>query len=115
MQNNYKYHAPWDRLKTVVLGTFYDVDFFSTIKNDVIRSGLSRIAEETNEDLDNFQSVLKDFGCDVIRPKLNPDDRIDRYIDDGKVNFINPFHRIRTVPRPPLQVRDCSLVVDDKL
>ena len=98
-----------------MLGTFYDVDFFSTIKNDVIRSGLSRIAEETNEDLDNFHSVLKDFGCDVIRPKLNPDDRIDRYIDDGKVNFINPFQRIRTVPRPPLQVRDCSLVVDDKL
>ena len=115
MKNRYKYHAPWDTLKTVVLGTFYDVDFFSSIKNDAIRSGLSRIAEETNEDLDNFHSVLKDFGCDVIRPKLNTDDRIDRYIDDGKVNFINPFHRIRTVPRPPLQVRDCSLVVDDKL
>lgn len=111
----YKYHAPWDKLKTVVLGTFYDADFFSSVKNDTIRSGLSKIAEETNEDLVNFEQVLKDFGCHVIRPKLNPDDRIERYIDDGKVNYINPFHRIRTVPRPPLQVRDCSLVVDDKL
>ena len=111
----YKYHAPWDKLKTVVLGTFYDVDFFSSVKNDTIRTGLSKIAEETNEDLANFEQVLKDFGCHVIRPKLNPDDRIERYIDDGKVNYINPFHRIRTVPRPPLQVRDCSLVVDDKL
>jgi len=111
----YKYHAPWDKLKTVVLGTFYDADFFSSVKNDTIRSGLSKIAEETNEDLANFEQVLKDFGCHVIRPKLNPDDRIERYIDDGKVNYINPFHRIRTVPRPPLQVRDCSLVVDDKL
>ena len=111
----YKYHAPWDKLKTVVLGTFYNADFFSSVKNDTIRSGLSKIAEETNEDLVNFEQVLKDFGCHVIRPKLNPDDRIERYIDDGKVNYINPFHRIRTVPRPPLQVRDCSLVVDDKL
>ena len=111
----YKYHAPWDKLKTVVLGTFYDVDFFSSVKNDTIRSGLSKIAEETNEDLANFEQVLKDFGCHVIRPKLNPDDRIERYIDDGKVNYINPFHRIRTVPRPPLQVRDSSLVVNDKL
>ena len=111
----YKYHAPWDKLKTVVLGTFYDADFFSSVKNDTIRSGLSKIAEETNEDLVNFEQVLKDFGCHVIRPKLNPDDRIERYIDDGKVNYINAFHRIRTVPRPPLQVRDCSLVVDDKL
>ena len=111
----YKYHAPWDKLKTVVLGTFYDADFFSSVKNDTIRSGLSKIAEETNEDLANFEQVLKDFGCHVIRPKLNPDDRIERYIDDGKVNYINPFHRVRTVPRPPLQVRDCSLVVDDKL
>ena len=111
----YKYHAPWDKLKTVVLGTFYDVDFFSSVKNDTIRTGLSKIAEETNEDLANYEQVLKDFGCHVIRPKLNPDDRIERYIDDGKVNYINPFHRIRTVPRPPLQVRDCSLVVDDKL
>ena len=111
----YKYHAPWDKLKTVVLGTFYNADFFSSVKNDTIRSGLSKIAEETNEDLVKFEQVLKDFGCHVIRPKLNPDDRIERYIDDGKVNYINPFHRIRTVPRPPLQVRDCSLVVDDKL
>ena len=111
----YKYHAPWDKLKTVVLGTFYDVDFFSSVKNDTIRTGLSKIAEETNEDLANYEQVLKDFGCHVIRPKLNPDDRIERYIDDGKVNYINAFHRIRTVPRPPLQVRDCSLVVDDKL
>ncbi len=115
MKGRYKYHAPWDTLKTVVLGTFYDVNFFSTIKNDTIRSNLCRIAEETNEDLENFQSVLKEFGCDVIRPKLNPDDRIERYISDGKVNYINPFGRVRTVPRPPLQVRDCSLVVDDKL
>tara|TARA_B100001113_G_scaffold312063_1_gene276282 strand:- start:98 stop:1381 length:1284 start_codon:yes stop_codon:yes gene_type:complete len=111
----YKYFAPWDKLKTVVLGSFYDVEFFSTIKNDFIRSSLSKIAEETNEDLENYQNVLKDFGCEVLRPKLNPNDRIDRYIDDGKVNYINPFGRVRTVPRPPLQTRDSCLVVKDKL
>lgn len=113
--NKYKYHAPWDKLKTVLLGSFYDVKFFSTIKNDFIRSSLSKIAEETNEDLANFEKILKDFGCEVLRPNLNNDDHIDRYINNGEVNYINPFGRIRTVPRPPLQPRDCSLVVDNKL
>ena len=113
--SKFKYYAPWDTLKKVMLGTYYDAEFFSTVKDDFIRSSLCRIADETNEDLQNFEKVLKDFGCDVVRPKLDTSDRIDRYIEDGNVNYINPFSRVRAVPRPPLQVRDSCLVVGEKL
>ena len=115
IENKYKFWSPWDKLKSVMLGNFYDPHFFSTIQNDFIRHSLSKIAEETLEDLEYFEKVLKDFGCNVIRPKLNHNDTIDRYIEDGKVNYINPFNRVRTVPRSPLQPRDCALVINDKL
>ena len=113
--NKYNYWAPWHKLKTTILGKFYSPEFFENVENDLIRSNLQRIAEETEEDLLNYKSVLESAGVRVIRPYLDPNDRIERYLQDGMVNNINPFGRVRTVPRAPLQPRDFALVINGKL
>lgn len=90
-----------------MLGDCYSPEFFREIKNKKIKTALQRIADETQEDLEGYQQVLKDFGCTVLRPKLNPDDSIMNYTDyDGKLTLI---------PRSPLQPRDCQLVIGDSL
>ena len=115
MQGKYNQWSPWGKLKTCMLGSFYPPEFFNAIEEDSIRTCMQRISEETLEDLENFHKVLLDFGVDVHRTQTNPNDSIDRYIIDGEVNYINPFNRVRTVPRPPLQCRDSARVIGDKL
>jgi len=106
--NKYNVWNKWDKLKTVVLGNHYDSGFFKDIKNLKIRSALQRIADETQEDLDYYETVLKDFGCRVIRPELDRNDSI--------INYINTdTNAIAGVPRSPLQVRDTQLVIGNHL
>lgn len=97
----------WDPLRTVMLGECYPPEFFNDIKNIKVKSALQRIANETQEDLEGYEKVLKDFGCDVIRPDMDKNDSIMNYTDhDGKLTLI---------PRSPLQPRDCQLVIGDSL
>jgi hypothetical protein len=107
MNNQYNIWNSWDPLQTVMVGNTYSSSFFREVKNSRIRSALSRIADETQEDLDNYEKVLKDFGCTVLRPYLDPNDSIMNYINDNDTSH--------QVPRPPLQVRDCQLVIGNEL
>ena len=104
--NQYNIHNKWSKLKTVILGNTYYPEFYRDIKNDRIRNALQRIAEESHKDLENYEQVLKDFGCKVLRPKLDPSDSIMNYMNESKLN---------NIPRAPLQPRDNQLVVDNKL
>jgi hypothetical protein len=104
---NYNVWNKWDKLQTVMLGDCYDPAFFREIKNTKVKSALQRIADQTQEDLEGFHSVLKDFGCTIIRPDVDKNDSILNYTDhDGKLTAI---------PRSPLQPRDCQLVIGDSL
>ncbi len=104
---NYNIWNKWDKLQTVMLGDCYDPTFFREIKNTKVKSALQRIADETQEDLEGFHSVLKDFGCTIIRPDVDKNDSILNYTDhDGKLTAI---------PRSPLQPRDSQLVIGDSL
>lgn len=110
MNGEYNIWNKWDPLKTVMLGDCYSAEFFKDIKNDRIRSALTQIADETQEDLAYYEQVLKDFGCEVIRPELDRSDSIMNYInDDGAVNGR------QGVPRSPLQPRDNQLVIGNEL
>ena len=104
---NYNVWNKWDKLQTVMLGDCYSPEFFGDIKNTKVKSALQRIANETQEDLEGFHSVLKDFGCTIIRPDVDKNDSILNYTDhDGKLTAI---------PRSPLQPRDCQAVIGDSL
>jgi len=90
-----------------MLGECYSPEFFNDIKNIKVKSALQRIANETQEDLEGYEKVLKDFGCDVIRPDMDKNDSIMNYTDhDGK---------LMSIPRSPLQPRDCQLVIGNSL
>lgn len=104
---NYNIWNKWDKLQTVMLGDCYGSEYFRDIKNTRIKSALQRIADETQEDLEGYEKVLKNFGCDVIRPDTNKTDSIMNYTDhDGK---------LMSIPRSPLQPRDCQLVIGNTL
>jgi hypothetical protein len=110
MNGEYNIWNKWDPLKTVMLGDCYGPEFFREVKNLKIKSALTKIADETKKDLDYFNTVLKDFGCNVIRPELDNNDSILNYIDEnGRVNGR------QGVPRSPLQPRDGQLVAGDTL
>lgn len=107
----YKYNAPWHPLKTVCLGKSYSPDFYKDIKNTKIKDILTRIAVETEEDYANIKNILTQLGVSVLRPHIK-DDNILNYVDvNGKIT-----HKISKsftlIPRPPMQPRDCQLIVD---
>lgn len=106
MNNQYNVWCKWHPLKTVVLGDCYPVSFYKDIKNEKIKSALTKITEETLEDLANFESVLKSFGCNVLRPTVDQNLSIMDFINDGK---------IKNIPRSPLQPRDAQFVLGNKL
>ena len=103
----YNIWCKWQPLKTVMLGSLYDVSFYDNIKNKRIKDALVKITEESQIELDYFEKVLKDFGCDVIRPILNKKMRIEQYSKNGEITGV--------IPRPPLQPRDAQLVIGDTL
>lgn len=108
--SKYNVWNKWGKLKTVVLGNNYNSDFFQDIKNSRIRSALQRIADETQEDLENYKKVLTDFGCNVLQPTMDHSDSI--------MNYVNEKGSIRGtqgVPRAPLQPRDGAFVAGNKL
>lgn len=106
MNNQYNVWNKWGKLETVLLGDVYKPEFYKDIKNTKIRDGLLKICEQTLEDLDYFESVLKDFGCEVIRPEIDPNENIMEHLKDGKFKY---------VPRPPLMPRDKQFVFGDTL
>ena len=90
-----------------MLGECYSPEFFNDIKNIKVKSALQRIASETQEDLEGYAKVLRDFGCDVIRPDMDKNNSIMNYTDhDGKLTLI---------PRSPLQPRDAQMVIGNDL
>lgn len=106
---NYKYNSwcKWHPLKTVMLGRSYGPEYFEDIKDSKIRDCLQRIAIETEEDFQNYEKVLTDFGCEVIRPDLDPTDSI--------MNNLNADGGYDSIIRPPAQPRDGQLVMGNEM
>ena len=110
MNNQYNVWNRWGSLRTVMLGQCYYPEFFRKIKNKRIKDTLMTIADETHQDLERFETLLKDFGCQVLRPKIDVNDDILNYVDvNGRIAGT------QGVPRSPLQPRDHQLVIGDKL
>jgi len=107
----------WDPLETVILGSCYTADFFREVANPKIRSAMSKICNETCEDLEHFENVLKDFGSTVIKPVIDPNDSVMNYVDDsGKVSITHFNHTGKDkIPYPPLQPRNHHIVIGNDI
>lgn len=111
MDNRYNVWNKWDKLKTVVLGDTYKPEFYKDIKDKTVKDILLKICDETLEDLDYFEKVLKDFGCKVLRPPMDPNDNLMNYVDpEGRISMTSGG-----VPKPPLFPRDHQFVLGSKL
>ena len=82
-----------------MLGNSYAPEIFTGLPT-AIESPLKRICEETLEDLDAFKTVLQDFGCKVIQPKV-----------DHSIRLVDDPRRYR---RAPLVPRDFQLILGNR-
>ena len=89
----YHLYNQTDRLKHVMLGTWFSPEHFDYIANNNVRKCLQTIAEEIHEDLENFVKVLEKHNVSVTRPLLSENTGI----------------------APPLMVRDTFHVIEDTL
>ena len=113
--SQYNFNAPWDPLRHVCVGVGYAPEFFEPIKNTFIRDSLQRIAAETESDYANLIATLQQFDIAVDRPWVDPAVTIMDYVDtQGQLNY-NTAKSFTLIPRPPMQPRDCVLVIGDQI
>lgn len=120
----------WDEfqpLQEVVLGSLYESSFFDDVKNPKIRSALKKIIDETHEDLDNFKSTMNSHGITVHQAttkEMGYKDSIMDYVNiDGELgykrnvgdDFLHTGVSASLIPNPPLQPRDDSIVMGNKI
>ena len=97
-------YTSWQPLEEVIIGRAYSPDYFDFIDNSQVRNQLQQILCETEEDLNNLQKIIEQYGARVRRP-----------------NLINKdvFQKLQTrgggAPLPPLTPRDWQISLGDKL
>ena len=97
-------YTSWQPLEEVIIGRAYSPDYFDFIDNPQVRNQLQQILCETEEDLNNLQKIIEQYGARVRRP-----------------NLINKdvFQKLQTrgggAPLPPLTPRDWQISLGDKL
>lgn len=103
--NKVSSYTSWQPLEEVIVGCVFTPDYFDYIENSQVRHQLQQILYETNEDLDNLQKTIEQYGAVVKRPKLT------KSIEEFQHHQI--LHR--SAPLPPLTPRDWQISLGDKL
>jgi len=97
-----KGYATFDPLKHCWLGSGFKTEWFHDLdiyKNDRIMDPLKRIAEETEEDYQTLEKILKAAGVQTHRSFLD----------------INKVKSLKDIYRPPVNPRDHFAVIGEKL
>jgi len=97
-----KGYATFDPLKHCWIGSGFQTEWFSDLpiyKNKKIMDPLKRIAEETEEDYQTLEKILKDAGVKTYRS----------FLDIDKVKTL------RNIDKPPATPRDHFAVIGEKL
>jgi len=97
-----KGYATFDPLKHCWLGSGFKTEWFHDLpiyKNDKIMDPLKRIADETEEDYQTLDKILKDAGVKTYRSFLD----------------INKVKSIKNIIRPPVCPRDHFAVIGEKI
>ena len=97
-----KGYATFDPLKHCWLGSSFQVDWFKDLdiyKNDKIMDPLKQIAEETEEDFQQLEKILKQAGVTTYRSFVNMD----------------KYGSLKNISQPPVAPRDSFAVIGEKL
>jgi hypothetical protein len=97
-------YTSWQPLEEVIVGRAYSPDYFDFIDNAQVRNQLQQILFETEEDLNNLQKVIEQYGSCVRRPNLPNKDQFVWWQTEGG-----------GAPLPPLTPRDWQITLGDKL
>jgi len=125
----------WDEfqsLEELLVGSIYDSSFFDKVKSVRARDAVKRIFDETQEDLDNFVETMQSHNIKIYQPstkELGYKDSIMDYVnEEGQLGHRKNsgsheddkslYHtgiRGNLIPNPPLQPRDDSIVMGNKI
>ena len=97
-----KVYATFDPLKHCMIGSGFKTEWFHDLpiyKNDRIMDPLKRIAEETEEDYQTLDNILKGAGVQTYRSFLD----------------IEKYGSLKNVYRPPVCPRDHFAVIGEKM
>lgn len=94
-------YTSWQPLEEVLVGSVWPAHFFNHIQDEQVRNQLQQILHETEEDLNNLQRVIEQYGARVIRPWI-------KVLND--VGF-----KENIIPAPPLTPRDAQITLGQKL
>jgi hypothetical protein len=97
-------YTSWQPLEEVIVGRAYSPDYFDFIDNPQVRNQLQQILAETEEDLNNLQKTIEQYGARVLRPDLPSKDQFVWFQTEGG-----------GAPLPPLTPRDWQITLGDKL
>jgi hypothetical protein len=97
-------YTSWQPLEEVIVGRAYSPDYFDFINDAQVRNQLQQILAETEEDLDNLQKIIEQYGARVRRPKLINRDTFQQAQTQGN-----------GAPLPPLTPRDWQISLGQKL
>ena len=97
-------YPSWQPLEEVIVGRAYSPDYFDFIDNAQVRNQLQQILAETEEDLDNLQRTIEQYGAQVRRPNLINKDVFQQLQTQGS-----------GAPLPPLTPRDWQISLGQKL
>jgi len=97
-----KGYATFDPLKHCWIGSGFKTEWFADLpiyKNNKIMDPLKKIAEETEEDYQTLEKILKDAGVQTHRSHLD----------------MNKVKSLKNIYRPPINPRDHFAVVGEKI
>jgi hypothetical protein len=124
MTNKSKINS-WDEfqpLEAVIVGSTYDSSFFDGVKNSRVADVFKKIVDETNEDIEYFKEQMKSHNIEVFHAtptELGYKTSILDYADvNGKLGYGSEhptYVRDNLIPIHPLQVRDDSIVMGNKI
>jgi hypothetical protein len=97
-------YTSWQPLEEVIVGRAFSPDYFDFIDDAQVRNQLQQILAETEEDLQNLQRTIEQYGARVHRPGL-PD----------KHPFQTRQTKGKPISLPPLTPRDWQISLGQKL
>ena len=99
-----KSYTSWQPLEEVIVGRVHTPEYFDFIENPQVRAQMQQLLYEANEDLDNLQRVIEQYGATVRRPELPNLEEFLRHQQGGV-----------WAPIPPLTPRDWQITLGEKL
>ena len=94
----------WDPLELVIVGRCFPPEYFDHIADPQVKNQLQQILYETEEDLNNLQKTIEQYGAKVLRPSLP---YLEKFIENQKLK--------KWIDLPPLTPRDWQITLGKKL